>query len=108
MKDKGNSGFWRVVAKVTQERDQSIALVRDEYMRLDATNRHRFREWVDMIASAGGFPVGIGANVSVQIHVDAQSGPNEPEMVSVSPRTLSRAFASWDRGEEYVHSAAEF
>lgn len=108
MKGKGNSGFWRVIAKLSQQRDQSTALMRDEYMRLDAKDRHLFREWVDALASAGGFPVGVGANVSVLIHLDVQSGPNEPETVAVSPRTLAKAFAAWDRGEEYLHSAAEF
>lgn|GEM_PF-3607520 len=108
MTSKGDSGFWRVIAKLSQQRDQSTALMRDEYLRLDARDRRLFREWVDALASAGGFPVGVGANVRVLVHLDIQSGSNEPETVAVSPQTLAKAFAAWDRGKEYIHTAAEF
>lgn len=108
MSDRSGGGFWRVIAKLSQQRDQSTALMREEYLRLDEDDRRVFREWLEALASAGGFPVGVGANVRVQVHLDIQFDAKEPESVAVSPRTLAKAMAAWDRGEEYVHSVAEF
>jgi hypothetical protein len=82
--------------------------MRDEYLRLDEKSRRVFREWVDRLALAGGVPAGLGANVWVKVHLDMQSGSNEPESAAVSPHTLAKAMAAWDQREEYLHSAAEF
>lgn len=103
----GKSGFWRVVAKLSQQRDQNTAQMRDEYLRLDEKNRRVFREWVDRLVSAGGLPVGLGVNVLFTIHLETQ-GVNEMESVAVCPRTLAKAMAAWDRGEDYVHNLLEF
>jgi hypothetical protein len=103
-----NSGFWRVVAKISQARDQVISQVRDEYSRLDKERRRILREWVEKIAVAGPAPVHkIGHSVSVAIRIDVQ-GLQEMETISVSPSTLVQAIDAWDRGEDYVHNLAEF
>jgi hypothetical protein len=38
MRDSGG-GFWRVLAKLSQKRDQIIASIRDEYLRRDENDR---------------------------------------------------------------------
>ncbi len=102
-----SNGFRRVIDKLSQRRDQSTAQIRDEYLRLDETSRGDFREWVDKIVSAGSVPVGLGLNLTLSVHMVVR-GADEPERIAVSPQTLAKAMAEWDRGEGYVHRALEF
>jgi len=108
MSGSSNGGFRRFIAKLSAQRDQTSALVRDEYLRLDENSRRVFREWVDAIVLAGPVPVGLGVNVSLKVHLDIQIGTNDPDSVAVTPGTLASAMAAWDRGEDYVHRAATF
>jgi hypothetical protein len=57
----------------------------------------------------GGPPIGLGVDVSLNLHVGVQNDlVGEMESVAVSPGTLVKAIAAWDRGEEYLHGDLEF
>src|SRR5262245_56450945 len=87
----GNSDFSRSIVRLSQQRDQSTALMRDDYLRLDEQSRSVFREWVNRLAAAGGVPVGLGVNVWVKVHLEVPSTVREIESVEVTPQTLSKA-----------------
>jgi len=101
-------GFWRITTKLSQKRDQSTALVRDEYLRLIGDERVEFRVWVSNLASAGKYPGRVGIDASAQIVLTVRTGEEKWEKVAVSPRVLVNAIAAWDSGEEYIHNGLEF
>jgi hypothetical protein len=103
-----DNDFWKVFVKITQEQEQTTAQIRDEYLRLSDKARRALREWVDRLALAGEAPVReCGVNMGIQIYLQVQ-GLQEMERVAVSPKTLAKALAASDQGEEYVHTSIEF
>lgn len=100
----GSSGFWRVIVKVGQRRDQLHAQIRDEYLRLDEPRRCILRKWVDAVALAGEGPVAeTGLSVDARVHLEVQ-GSQEMETVTVSPGILAKAMAAWDKGEDFIYN----
>ena len=110
MSGDSSSGFWRVAAKLSQEQDQIIALIRGEYHRLVADDQRLLREWVNRLVSVPEYPAGkpIGPSVAVHIFVPSFVSDDASERVEVFPSTLAAAIAAGDRGEKYVHKKLKF
>jgi len=101
-------GFARMLVRLVQQRDQIVAPIRDRYLRLDDNKRDVFRRWVGRLVQAGEAPVyETGTSVAMRVHLQVP-GQGEMETVAISPHILARAIAVWDKGEEYLPSAADF
>ena len=90
----------RFIARVTQEEDQSIALARDEYLRLDDSERCSFRKWLESLAAAGDLPNegSVHAYAKIIMVDTSRRSTDEPRYAEFSPNILAKAVAAWDEG----------
>lgn len=100
-------GLWRMFAKLSHARDQKVAMMRDEYLRFCERDRKAFRDWVDRLAVAGAYPEDLPGHLSALVQFPVQADQRY-EVVEATPQTLSKAFAAWDAGKEYIHKGLEF
>jgi hypothetical protein len=89
-------------AKITQRLDQTLADLRDEYRSLDPPEQRSIKQWVNELAKIDEPAEPVAGYFKARIEILIQGAKNRTRRLVVPVRSLKKAIAFWDRGEEYV------